>query len=277
MPSEEVPQGQIVEQDPKAGEMVKAGGQEITVEISAGGTGLIMPDLYNKDQRVAETSLRNMGLTVKVETDYSEQITKGNVMSQTPDKEEPLEEGQEVTIVVSQGRKLQEKAMIPVTNMTLEEATKALEDMGLRVGKVTETPSDTVEAGKVCAQSIPVYTIVKEETQVDLEVSTGTEIMTPPGVSLTPAPTESEVPTASPAASEAPQKVSKRDVTVTLPNDRETVAVRITVGGSVVVDDQLVDTRLRIARFTVEGSGVQEIVIYLDGAAARSYTEDFGG
>ena len=42
--------------------MVKAGGQEITVTISLGGSGLQVPDLYNKDQRVAVNALNDLGL-----------------------------------------------------------------------------------------------------------------------------------------------------------------------------------------------------------------------
>lgn len=269
--SETVPVGHIVSQDPAAEDEVKSAGRTITVEISTGSNNLFMPDVYNKDQRVAEAQLRNMGLEVKIEQENSEDITKDNVMAQRPSKDEPLEPGQEVTIVVSLGRKLQEVPMIPVTGMTLDEATKALTDMGLRVGNVKPVPSDTVEEGKVSAQSIPVYTIVMEETVVDLEVSTGMEILPPPGASESPEPSHTAEPTPS-----HPPVSSRKDVTVELPNDRETVTVSVTVGGVVAVPDQLVDTRLRIARFTVEGIGSQEVVVYIDGAQAKAYTEDFG-
>jgi hypothetical protein len=63
---------------------------------------------------------------------------------------------------------------------------------------------------------------------------------------------------------------------VNLPNDRDTVTVRVTVGGVEQVHDQVVETRLRMARFTVESSGVQQIVVYLDGVSVKDYTEDFG-
>ena len=280
--SETVEAGLIVSQSPKAEDLVKEGGQTITVEISSGSEGLKMPDVYNLDQRVAEPTLRALGLVPKVETDYSESVTKGNVMSQTPAKNESVEAGQEVIIVVSQGRKLQEVPMIPVTNMTLEEATKALTDMGLRVGRVKKVPSDSVEEGKVCSQSVPVYTIVMEDTAIDLEVSTGIVTVDPPEMTDIPGPDASAVPTPTPtpiatAEPSAPAvRTSRKDVTVNLPNDRETVTVRVTVGGVEQVHDQVVETRLRMARFTVEASGVQQIVVYLDGVPAKDYSEDFG-
>lgn len=270
--------GLIVSQSPKAEDVVKAGGQTITVEISTGGEGLKMPDVYNQDQRVAESSLRALGLVPKVENGYSDSITKGNVMSQSPAKDETVEEGQEVTIVVSQGRKLQEMTMITVVNMTLEDATKALTDMGLRVGTVKPVSSEQYEEGKVCSQSVLPNSIVMEETVIDLEISTGIVTVDPPEVTESPAPGESAEPAPSetPAPSAPAAQTSRRDVTVNLPNDRETVTVRITVGGVEQVHDQVVETRMRMARFTVEASGVQQIVVYLDGVSVKEYTEDFG-
>ena len=61
-----------------------------------------------------------------------------------------------------------------------------------------------------------------------------------------------------------------------LPNDRDTVTVRVSVGGKDQIQDQVVETRMRMARFTVEASGVQEIVVYLDGSPVKTYIEDFG-
>ncbi len=271
--SSDVEPGFIVEQNPKEGDVVKTGGQVITVDISIGGEGLKMPDLYNKDQRIAEPTLTAMGLIPKVETDYSEEVTKGSVMSQSPAADAPVEAGQEVIIVVSQGRKLQERTMIPLMNMTLEEATKALTDMNLRVGTVTPVPSEVYEAGKICGQSIPGSSIVMEETVIDLEVSTGMEMVDPPDVSASPEPSTPVEPTPTPTPV---ARTSRRDVTVDLPNDRETVTVRVTVGGAVQIQDQVVETRMRMARFTVESSGVQQVIVYVDDVPVKDYTEDFG-
>ena len=126
------------------------------------------------------------------------------------------------------------------------------------------------------------YTIVMEDTAIDLEVSTGIVTVDPPEMTDIPGPDASAVPTPTPtpiatAEPSAPAvRTSRKDVTVNLPNDRETVTVRVTVGGVEQVHDQVVETRLRMARFTVEASGVQQIVVYLDGVPAKDYSEDFG-
>lgn len=227
-----------------------------------------------------------------METDFSEEITKGNVISQRPAKDEPVEEGQEVVIVVSLGRKLHERTMISLINMPLEDATRALTDMGLRVGAVKKEPSEQYEEGRVSSQSILPNSLVVEETSVDLVVSTGIVVVDPPEVSASPIPAESETPapevtqTPAPDVSEPPaatatpeptsHPTSRRDVTVDLPSDRETVTVRVTVGGVEQIHGQVVETRMRMARFTVEASGVQHIVVYLDDVPVKDYTEDFG-
>lgn len=279
--SADVESGLIVEQNPKEGDVVKTGGQTITVDVSIGGEGLKMPDLYNKDQRIAQPTLTAMGLIPKVETGYSEEVTKGNVMSQSPAPDAPVEVGQEVTIVVSQGRKLQEMTMIPVVNLTLEEATRVLTEMGLRVGSVRNEPSELYEEGKVCSQSVQANSIVMEDTAIDLVVSTGIVTVDPPDVTgePSPGPDSSPEPTASATPAPTPSasaQTSRRDVTVDLPNDRETVTVRVTVGGQVQIQDQVVETRMRMVRFTVEASGVQQVVVYVDNVPVKDYTEDFG-
>lgn len=183
--------------------------------------------------------------------------------------------------------------MIPVVNMTLEEATRVLNEMSLRVGSVRREPSEQYEEGKVSAQSVLPNSIVMEGTAIDLVVSTGIVVLPPPGITGTPAPAESGTPdpdvtsapgpqetpevTATPAPTpSAPTHTSRRDVTVDLPSDRETVTVRVTVGGVEQIHGQVVETRMRMARFTVEASGVQQIVVYLDDEPVKDYTEDFG-
>lgn len=289
---EEAPAGQIVGQDPVAGTVVKSGGQEITVNISR-GTGLVVPDLYNKDRRVAVSMIEDLGLEVEIQEGNSEEITKNNVMAQSPAKGEPIEPGGTVIIVVSLGRKLETHTMIPVTNMTLEEASRIItENLKLTVGWVRESYSDEVEAGLICYQSIEPNTDVIEGTPVNLLVSKGPEVapsaspdpavssdpaVTPtpdePPITPQPTPTPSAAPSAEPTAE--PPKVTRKEGTIDLPTDREAVTVSVTVGG-VEGYRQEVPTRMRSATYTVTGSGVQEIIVYIDGEEAARYTFDFG-
>lgn len=270
--SNDVPAGQIVSQNPNAGDVVKSGGQEITVEISTGGEGVTVPNVYNKDQRVAESLLRAAGLEVEVKEEVSEDITRGNVISQDPAAGASVEAGEIVTIAVSLGRRSKDVSMIAVTGMTRENAVKAIEALGLTVGNVTPVSSDRYEAGRVSSQSVPAYALVKEKTVVDLTVSTGPDSVAPPDASESAAPEVTETP----ESTQAPVITRVKSGTVDLPNDRETVTVQVTVGGAAQFSEpQVVETRMRSFRYNVSGSGVQEVVVYIDGVAAKSYTEDF--
>lgn len=246
--------------------MVKAGGQEITVTISLGGSGLQVPDLYNKDQRVAVNTLNDLGLVPEIKEAYSDDVTKGNVMLQEPAANEKVEEGTVVKITVSQGREPKPHTMITVINMTLEEATDALKKLGLSIDSVQRLPNDEIEAGKITDQSVAPNTVVMEGTAIDLVVSLGPEAPVIGSTEPTLEPTTEPTPT--------PGKTSRKNGTVELPNDKETVTVRVTVGGEEKYRQE-VPTRLRTTTFTVTGSGQQEIVVYIDDQEVKRYMEDF--
>ncbi len=264
--SDSVPAGRIANQSPKAGESVKTGNMTITVDISAGNGALTVPDVFNKDRRVAESILKGQGLEVVFEEDHSNQVTKDNVISQRPEANTEVEEGETITLVISLGPDVKQVPMIDVTRMTLANATAAIQKLNLRIGETKPVPSDDYDEGLVCYQSVPLNASVPEGTVVNLHVSTGPDITKPPEV------TESTEPRPTPTPD--PGKPRTKSGTVELPNDRETVTVRVTVGG-VEQSNDLVDTRMRSHRYTVEGIGLQEVLVFIDDVQVKSYTEDF--
>lgn len=276
----DVPVGQIISQTPEAESIAKSNVKEITVNISIPPSDLLMPDLYDQDQRIAMTQLRAMGLTATLEQGYSEEVIKGNVMSQTPNADEPLTSETEIIIVISQGLEPKPVTMIPVTNMSLESAIEIItKDLGLQVGQIDREANDSYAEGMVFYQSVPAGEPVLSGATIDLKVSTGPDIVAPPEVSQGPidtsAPIVTQTPT-TPAPTESQSVFSRKTGTVTLPTDRETVTIQVTVDGvPQYAEPETVETKMRIARFTVEGKGVQEIVVYIDGVEAKRYTEDF--
>jgi len=275
--SETAQAGQIIGQSPVAGTQVKKGDMTITVDISTGSGAMLMPNCYNQDRRVAESALHAMGLVVEFDEAFSDDISEGYIVSQSPEKDEKVEAGQTVTLVVSKGPDLDEVTMISLLDMTLADATKAIEGLGLRMGTVEQEASSEYDAGKVCYQSTPPNTKIPEQTVINLKLSTGPD----PNATESPAASSTPGPDETPEVSEAPQPSSavttrRKDGTVDLPNDRESVTVRVTVGGVEQFSQSDVSTRLRSLRFTVEGSGVQEIVVYIDGVEVKRYMEDFG-
>ena len=302
-PDEEVEVGRIIDQDRMPNTEVQSGEREITVTISAGRGGQQVPEVVNLDQRVARTLIQNAGLVPEIQEAYSEDVTKGNVISVSPEEKTIVDSGTVVVIQVSLGPKPKTVAMMPLLSMTREDAEQAIIDLGLQRGSVRSIPSDEYAEGLVCdvvilnENGVEVNMMedeIKEGYTVHLWISSGPDTGTDPTVSprptggsqtpntessQTPAPENSStpgvIPTTPPAASQTPTPITKKDKSVTLPNDdRETVTVVVTVGG---VEQYRQDhpTRLRSAFFTIEGSGVQEVVIYIDGVEFERYFEDF--
>ena len=242
------------------------GNKTITVTISSGNGGLTVPDVFNKDRRVAESILRAAGLEVAFEEAHSSQITKDNIISQSPEANAEAAEGDTVTLVVSLGPDVKQVPMIDVTRMTLTDATEAITKLNLRVGEVKPVSSEEYAEGLVCYQSVPLNTSIPEGTVINLQVSTGPDITKPPEA------TESAEP--QPTSTPASDRPRTKSGTVDLPNDRESVTVRVTVGGVEQRNDP-VDTRMRVYRFNVEGTGLQEILVFIDDVQVKSYIEDF--
>lgn len=259
--------GTIVGQEPAAGSEVKSAGKTITVEISLGDGGLVLEDYYNQDRRVAEAALTAMGLHVEVQQTNSSDISAGHVISQSPAKGERVEAGSTVVLVVSLGPDVKQVPMVSVLGLSVADATKMIEGLKLRLGPVEPVASEEYPAGQICYQSTPPLTSVPEGTVINLRVSTGPAIALPPDASD---PVESVEPTPTP-----PPVPVTRQGTVDLPSEPETVTVRVTVGG-VEQYNKPADTRMRRITYTIEGTGSQQVVVYIDDVEVKSYTEDFG-
>ena len=290
VPSEEFEAGQVVDQTPKKNEMVKANEGEkvtITVDISSGGSQMTIPKVENMEQRAAMELLRDsMGLVVSQELEANEEITKNYAIRTDLPEGTPVKRGDRVTLVISSGPDLKEIIVIPVTQMTLEEARKTLEGMELEVGSVNEEPSETVEAGKVLWQSIPGGTKVLAGTAIDLRVSSGPatpsddpDVSTPPDVSpspstgVTPPPAVTDPPEPTPTQ---PASGSKA-IPVNLPAsavDKSAVNVRIEVDGE-VKHNSTVETGLFPISPRITGRGNQQVSIYVDDVLVDQYMVNF--
>ena len=168
--SDDYEEGEIISQTPAAGDYVEPN-TTIEVIVSSGPARINIPNVKGLTQKQAEDKLEDAGFEVTVKEDFSATVEKGNVISQTPGANSLGNEGDTVTIVVSKGK---EQVKVPnLLNKTKEEATKALTDLGLEVGTVTEENSDTVEKDKVMKQSVEADKEVDKGTKVDFVISLG--------------------------------------------------------------------------------------------------------
>ncbi len=182
-PSNQYEEGEIMSQDP-APETEVAPHSTITVVISSGEEAktVEVPNVVDRSEAEAERALQAVNLTVvHGDAQYSDDIREGNVISSSPSAGTEVEEGTEVTIIVSLGA---EPATVPnLLNKSVSAAESALADAGLS-GSSSEEYSDDVPEGQVIRQSIDPGTSVDKGTTVEYVVSRGPETtyVTVPGL-----------------------------------------------------------------------------------------------
>ncbi len=172
-PSNKYDEGEIMSQDPEPGEEVEMH-STITVILSSGEEAKTtrVPNVVDKSEAEAEKLIQEANLIVHHDSDYSSDVEEGNVISSDPKAGTEVEEGTEVTIVISLGA---EQATVPdLRNKTASAAESALADAGLS-GSPSEEYSDSVPEGQVISQSIDPGQKVDKGTTVSYVVSRGPE------------------------------------------------------------------------------------------------------
>ena len=172
-PSNKYDEGEIMSQDPEPGEEVEMH-STITVILSSGEEAKTtrVPNVVGKSEAEAEKLIQEANLIVHHDSDYSSDVEEGNVISSDPKAGTEVEEGTEVTIVISLGA---EQATVPdLRNKTASAAESALADAGLS-GSPSEEYSDSVPEGQVISQSIDPGQKVDKGTTVSYVVSRGPE------------------------------------------------------------------------------------------------------
>ena len=264
----ELEEGRIVDQTPEGGRNAETGAT-ITVTVSDGSLydpgGDAMPDVRNKDYRLAVNELERLGFsqaagTLAIREEYSDDYSENYVISQDPAADTPLDGVERVELVVSRGPEPELSTVITFVGMTLEEAKKAAEEtLKLVVSEVTEEFSEDTEAGIVTWQSIDPNTRVEEGTAIRFRVSKGPD----PSAEPSPSPTTGIPPEPTPGGGELMVTTSVR---VDLPRDgRAQVEVVVTVDGAEQYRE-VVDTQMQFVTVPVRGSGSQTVTVYIDGA-----------
>lgn len=191
--SDTVPAGEVISQDPAAG-VELAPGSAVALEISDGPEPLIsVPDLSGLDQMSAESAVVTAGLAVgTIGGEYSASVPAGHVVSHDPVAGTEVSAGSNVDLILSNGPA---PVLVPsVTGLTQAEAEASVITVGLIVGAITNTYSDTVPTGQVIGQNPAGGTEVAPGTSVALTVSDGpAPISTPNVVGLAQAAAEAAI------------------------------------------------------------------------------------
>lgn len=262
--SDQYDEGVIVSQTPEAGSKLKGDNRTITVNISGGKEYVTMIDVSNLSYRDALIKLQELGLVVPTpEYQTSSTITKGFVISYTPLEGTSMRPGEEVHLVVSLGPEVKSVTVPSFVGQSLDDARKLLGDLNLKEGSsVFEVTSDK-PVGTVIYQSVPAGSKVDEGSTISFQVSKGSG-SSGDGTSPSPDVTSSAQPTS-----------YTKKIKVVLPDDKDSVRVRVEVDGVVNFDNVVYRQNSGIIYPAVTGTGVQQISVYFDDVLNESYPLDF--
>jgi eukaryotic-like serine/threonine-protein kinase len=152
-------------------------------ELTGSGQQVRVPEVVGRQEDVARNLLERAGFIVARETEASDKEA-GEVIDQVPEPGDLVDEGSEVTIVVSAGPELVE---VPdLTGKTAQEAADELEAVELIVGQTTEEASEDFEPGQVISQNPAAAEQAPAGSAVDLVISSGPETVAVPSVVCDP-------------------------------------------------------------------------------------------
>lgn len=143
-------------------------------KVSGPGNKIQIPSLAGMTKAQAEKTVAELGLKVddskKV---FSEDVPKGKVITSNPPGGGRVEVAGTVYLVISKGL---ERINVPdLVGLTIESATVALSALNLKVGRVTEKYSATLDAGLLIDGNPASGSPVRKDSSVDLIISKGIE------------------------------------------------------------------------------------------------------
>ncbi|MDO4593938.1 MAG: Stk1 family PASTA domain-containing Ser/Thr kinase, partial [Tissierellia bacterium] len=136
-------------------------------------TKVTIPTVIDMSEESALKLLEDEGLKPVIKGyENSEDIQKGNVISQDPKAKQKVDKGSEVQLVISEGSEVE----VPdLTNMTIDQAEDALDEVGLKLGKRSSEYSDDYEKDIIFDQSPKAGEVVDSNENIDIVVSLGSE------------------------------------------------------------------------------------------------------
>ncbi|EPY2305510.1 Stk1 family PASTA domain-containing Ser/Thr kinase [Clostridium sporogenes] len=161
-------EGTIIESYPKSGEKV-AENSEVRVSISSGNV-VVVPNLKGMELEAAKKAIQDLKLKVgNVKYEFNDNVVAGKVISQTPDIDAELKEGEEISLVISNGPEIKYSTVPNLIGKSIDGAQNALANAGLSMGssKAIITQDQSLD-GQVASQSIGAGQSIKQGSSVSI-------------------------------------------------------------------------------------------------------------
>ena len=307
-------EGAILDQDPEADSTSTSSRPTITVTVCIHSDSITMPDVSGMTETEALQALIAAGISssniIKGTSVYSSDVEEGYVVSTDPVSGSPVTSDTQVTYYLSKGadpdaeeeadedeeaeededeeEEDEEDAVETVTvpnfvGSTRTQVLAQLKSLGLS-GTFKEV-SDSSAAGTVLTQSVASGTEVEVGTTITFTVSTGPEETDDDADDDDADSTDDDTADTSDSTADTSDSTEStgssssvtvdRQITITLPTDRDEVSVSVTVGGTTAYSRSGVDTSAGSMTVTISGSGTQTVAVYIDGTLSTSYDVTF--
>lgn len=177
--SDTVERGAVISTDPGSGARIRHN-DSVNLVISQGPETVKVPDLQGYPLAKARTELKESGLQPgRVIREFSDDVTRGSVISSEPGNGTKVRSGSAVALTVSKGSPVD----IPdVTGESLADARAELQEAGLKVKVASARVNSEFDAGQVAQQSPADGGQAAEGDTVTLTLSKGPEMIEVPDV-----------------------------------------------------------------------------------------------
>ncbi len=234
--SSTIPEGFIMEQDKAEGTTLQSG-STVMVTVSRGAQKIELSDYTGDDYRIAERELKELGLVPQVSEENADDVDEGKVIRTNPNAGYSLRTGDTVVLYVSRGKSTVEVAVPNLLGLAEQEAREKLKQHDLTTGSVSEEKSG-LPKGTVIRQSANEGAMVSEGTAVDIVLSSGEMV--------------------------APTLTGTCSLRIDLPQDKETVMVKIMREEKVLVDASYETALSPITINLTDKAGVGLVDIFID-------------
>jgi beta-lactam-binding protein with PASTA domain len=154
--SPDIPEGKIMTQMPPPGTKVRRG-WSIRVAQSLGPQRVAIPDVTGGSERVAELNILRRGLSLGSTAHVNfPDVPLDQVISQSPPANASGVAAPKISLLVSDGPEPMVYVMPNLTGQPLGSATLALQDAGIKVGKVSVLPPPSAPPSPGEPQAAPI-------------------------------------------------------------------------------------------------------------------------
>ncbi|GHU85918.1 serine/threonine-protein kinase PrkC [Clostridia bacterium] len=242
--NERYAEGEICEQDPKAGRLMKEP-VTITVRVSRGQQKEKMPNVVGRESGSALAELKNLGLNPKELRNFSDGVEKDTVIRTIPQADEEVLLGCEVSVFVSNGPENKKVKVPDLLSRSLESAEELLKERKLQLGSHPPVNSDK-----------PKGTVVRQDPPKDVEAEINDFI----NVNISSGVSDDK----------------KYTLKVRLPKMNEVVRLSASMEGEIFEKEDAFDMT-ESNRWTVQpfSKGVHNVQIMINGTLCYEYEVDF--